>query len=124
MHLQESGEMYLETIYRLTKTRPSVRAIDVCEHMGFSKPSVSRAIGLLKTGGFVEVDKNGHLSLTPQGKHIAERTFECHTLLKTLFIRLGVDEETADADACKIEHHISDETLFALRRHLDQMEET
>ena len=124
MHLQESGEMYLETIYRLTKTRPSVRAIDVCEHMGFSKPSVSRAIGLLKTGGFVEVDENGHLSLTPQGKHIAERTFECHTLLKTLFIRLGVDEKTADADACKIEHHISDETLFALRRHLDQMEET
>ena len=124
MHLQESGEMYLETIYRLTKTRPSVRAIDVCEHMGFSKPSVSRAIGLLKTGGFVEVDENGHLSLTPQGKHIAERTFECHTLLKTLFVRLGVDEETADADACKIEHHISDETLFALRRHLNQMEET
>ena len=94
MHLQESGEMYLETIYRLTKTRPSVRAIDVCEHMGFSKPSVSRAIGLLKAGGFVEVDENGHLSLTPQGTHIAERTFECHTLLKTLFIRLGVDEET------------------------------
>ena len=124
MHLQESGEMYLETIYRLTKTLPSVRAIDVCEHMGFSKPSVSRAIGLLKAGGFVEADKNGHLSLTPQGKHIAERTFECHTLLKTLFVRLGVDEETADADACKIEHHISDETLFALRRHLDQMEET
>lgn len=124
MHLQESGEMYLETIYRLTKTRPSVRAIDVCEHMGFSKPSVSRAIGLLKAGGFVEVDENGHLSLTPQGTHIAERTFECHTLLKTLFIRLGVDEETADADACKIEHHISDETLSALRRHLDQMQET
>ena len=124
MHLQESGEMYLETIYRLTKTRPSVRAIDVCEHMGFSKPSVSRAIGLLKAGGFVEVDENGHLSLTPQGTHIAERTFECHTLLKTLFIRLGVDEETADADACKIEHHISDETLSALRRHLNQMEET
>ena len=124
MHLQESGEMYLETIYRLTKTRPSVRAIDVCEHMGFSKPSVSRAIGLLKSGGFVEVDENGHLSLTPQGTHIAERTFECHTLLKTLFIRLGVDEETADADACKIEHHISDETLSALRRHLNQMEET
>ncbi|MBE6620128.1 MAG: metal-dependent transcriptional regulator [Ruminococcaceae bacterium] len=124
MHLQESGEMYLETIYRLTKTRPSVRAIDVCEHMGFSKPSVSRAVGLLKAGGFVEVDENGHLSLTPQGTHIAERTFECHTLLKTLFIRLGVDEETADADACKIEHHISDQTLSALRRHLDQMKET
>lgn len=124
MALQESGQMYLESIFVLSKTGKPVRSIDVSEYMGFSKPSVSRAIGLLKTGGFVEVDKNGHLSLTSQGKHIAERTFECHTLLKTLFIRLGVDEETADADACKIEHHISDETLFALRRHLDQMEET
>ena len=124
MQLQESGEMYLETILVLSKTMSAVRSVDVGEHMGFSKPSVSRAIGLLKSGGFVEVDENGHLSLTPQGTHIAERTFECHTLLKTLFIRLGVDEETADADACKIEHHISDETLSALRRHLDQMQET
>jgi Mn-dependent DtxR family transcriptional regulator len=123
MHLQESGEMYLETIYRLTKTRPDVRAIDVCEHMGFSKPSVSRAIGLLRTGGFVVVDENGHLSLTDQGRQVAERTFECHTLLKSLFVRLGVDEETADADACKIEHHISDQTLSALKRYLNQMNE-
>lgn len=123
MHLQESGEMYLETIYRLTKTRPDVRAIDVCEHMGFSKPSVSRAIGLLRTGGFVVVDENGHLSLTDQGRRVAERTFECHTLLKSLFVRLGVDEETADADACKIEHHISDQTLSALKRYLNQMNE-
>ena len=123
MHLQESGEMYLETIYRLTKTRPDVRAIDVCEHMGFSKPSVSRAIGLLRAGGFVVVDENGHLSLTDQGRRVAERTFECHTLLKSLFVRLGVDEETADADACKIEHHISDQTLSALKRYLNQMNE-
>jgi Mn-dependent DtxR family transcriptional regulator len=124
MHLQESGEMYLETIYRLTKTRPDVRAIDVCEHMGFSKPSVSRAIGLLRTGGFVVVDENGHLSLTDQGRQVAERTFECHTLLKSLFVRLGVDEETADADACKIEHHISDQTLSALKRYLSEINET
>ena len=124
MHLQESGEMYLETIYRLTKTRPDVRAIDVCEHMGFSKPSVSRAIGLLRKGGFVEVDASGYLSLTEQGKQIAERTFECHTLLKSLFVRLGVDEETADADACKIEHHISDKTLDALKQYLSQINET
>jgi Mn-dependent DtxR family transcriptional regulator len=123
MHLQESGEMYLETIYRLTKTRPDVRAIDVCEHMGFSKPSVSRAIGLLRAGGFVVVNENGHLSLTDQGRQVAERTFECHTLLKSLFVRLGVDEETADADACKIEHHISDQTLSALKRYLNQMNE-
>ena len=124
MHLQESGEMYLETIYRLTKTRPDVRAIDVCEHMGFSKPSVSRAIGLLRAGGFVTVDDNGHLSLTDQGRRVAERTFECHTLLKSLFVRLGVDEETADADACKIEHHISDQTLSALKRYLSEINET
>ena len=124
MALQESGEMYLETIYRLTKTRPDVRAIDVCEHMGFSKPSVSRAIGLLRKGGFVEVDASGYLSLTEQGKQIAERTFECHTLLKSLFVRLGVDEETADADACKIEHHISDKTLDALKQYLSQINET
>ena len=124
MHLQESGEMYLETIYRLTKTRPDVRAIDVCEHMGFSKPSVSRAIGLLRKGGFVEVDASGYLSLTEQGKQIAERTFECHTLLKSLFVRLGVDEKTADADACKIEHHISDKTLDALKQYLSQINET
>ena len=124
MHLQESGEMYLETIYRLTKTRPDVRAIDVCEHMGFSKPSVSRAIGLLRTGGFVVVNENGHLSLTDQGRRVAERTFECHTLLKSLFVRLGVDEETADADACKIEHHISDQTLSALKRYLSEINET
>ena len=124
MHLQESGEMYLETIYRLTKTRPDVRAIDVCEHMGFSKPSVSRAIGLLRAGGFVVVNENGHLSLTDQGRRVAERTFECHTLLKSLFVRLGVDEETADADACKIEHHISDQTLSALKRYLSEINET
>ena len=124
MHLQESGEMYLETIYRLTKTRPDVRAIDVCEHMGFSKPSVSRAIGLLRAGGFVVVNENGHLSLTDQGRRVAERTFECHTLLKSLFVRLGVDEETADADACKIEHHISDETFDALKRYLENIKAT
>ncbi len=119
MQLQESGEMYLETIYTLTLARPAVRAIDVCEHMGFSKPSVSRAIGLLRSGGFVTVDENGHLFLTEDGRVIAERTYERHRLLKSLFLKLGVDEETADADACKIEHHISDATMDALRRHLE-----
>ena len=121
MHLQESGEMYLETIYTLTQTKAAVRSIDVCEHMGFSKPSVSRAIGLLKAGGFVEVDKKGYLTLTEQGRAVAERTVERHTLLKSLFIRLGVEESIADADACKIEHHISDETMAALKRHLDNL---
>ncbi len=122
MHLQESGEMYLETIYTLTQTRVAVRSIDVCEHMGFSKPSVSRAIGLLRSGGFVEVDEKGHLTLTEQGRAVAERTFERHRLLKEVFVRLGVDEEIADADACKIEHHISDTTMEALKRHLAELD--
>ena len=121
MHLQESGEMYLETIYTLTQTKAAVRSIDVCESMGFSKPSVSRAIGLLKSGGFVVVDENGYLSLTEQGRAVAERTVERHTLLKTFFVRLGVEESTADADACKIEHHISDETMAALKKYLETL---
>ena len=121
MHLQESGEMYLETIYTLTQTKAAVRSIDVCESMGFSKPSVSRAIGLLKSGGFVAVDENGYLSLTEQGRAVAERTVERHTLLKTFFVRLGVEESTADADACKIEHHISDETMAALKKYLETL---
>ena len=122
MHLQESGEMYLETIYTLTQSRAAVRSIDVCEHMGFSKPSVSRAIGILKSGGFVEVDKKGYLTLTEQGEAVARRTFERHRLLKEVFMRLGVDEEIADADACKIEHHISDTTMAALKRHLAELD--
>ena len=121
MHLQESGEMYLETIYTLTRERSSVRSIDVCEHMGFSKPSVSRAIGLLKSGGFVQVDAKGYLTLTAQGEEVAKRTFDRHRLLKEVFVRLGVDEAIADADACKIEHHISDQTMEALKKHLDEL---
>ena len=123
MNLLESGEMYLETIYTLTRERASVRSIDVCEHMGFSKPSVSRAIGLLKAGGFVEVDDKGHLTLTAQGEEVAQRTYERHRLLKEAFVRLGVDEETADADACKIEHRISDQTMAALKAHLEGLEQ-
>ncbi len=118
MQLQESGEMYLETILVLSKTMPAVRSVDVGEHMGFSKPSVSRAIGLLRSGGLVEVDANGHLTLTEDGRRVAERTYERHRLLKTFFVRLGVDPEVADSDACKIEHHISDETVEAIRRHM------
>ena len=123
MQLQESGEMYLETIYTLTRERAAVRSIDVCEHMGFSKPSVSRAIGLLKSGGFVEVDAKGYLTLTAQGEEVAKRTFDRHRLLKEVFVRLGVSEAVADADACKIEHHISHETMEALRRYLEGLNE-
>ena len=122
VHLQESGEMYLETIYVLSKTLSAVRSIDVGEHMGFSKPSVSRAIGLLKAGGLVEVDAYGHLTLTDEGLRVAQHTYERHQLLEEFFVRLGVRPEVADADACRIEHHISDETVEALRRHLSSLE--
>ncbi len=121
MQLKESGEMYLETIYVLNKKSGYVRSIDVCEHMGYSKPSVSRAVGLLKEGGYITVGKDGSLLLTDLGREIAEKTFERHIVLSELFIKLGVSKETATADACKMEHVISDETFFALRKHLDSM---
>ncbi len=116
MHLQESGEMYLESIYVLKKESDSVRSIDVCEYMGYSKPSVSRAIGLLKNGGYVTVDVDGHLSLTEIGAEIAEKIYERHTMLTQFLVSLGVSEETASEDACKMEHVISDETHAAIKR--------
>lgn len=120
MYIQESGEMYLETILILTNRQKNVRAIDVGEYMGFSKPSVSRAMGILKSGGLVETDKEGFLRLTEEGMRIASRTYERHQVLTELFIRLGVNEKTAAEDACKIEHDISDETFEALKRHIKE----
>ena len=117
MILQESGEMYLESILVLSKEKACVRSIDVCEHMGFSKPSVSRAIGLLKNGGYVIVDSEGHLSLTEIGREIAEKILDRHTMLTDFLVSIGVDRETAAADACKIEHHLSDESFEAMKRH-------
>ncbi len=116
MHLQESGEMYLETILILSLKGNYVRSIDVSEYMGYSKPSVSRAIGLLKSGGYVIVDEDGYLHLTDAGLEAAEKTYERHKVLTALFVELGVDEATAARDACKIEHDISDETFEALKR--------
>lgn len=118
MRLQESGEMYIETIYLLSKESSQVRAINVGEHMGYSKPSVSRAIGILKNAGYVTVDENGFLHLTKAGISIAERTYERHTILTKLFEKLGVDSAIAAEDACKIEHCISDETFTALKSHV------
>ena len=117
MHLQESGEMYLETILVLSKTHPTVRAIDVGEEMGFSKPSVSRALGILKADGYVVSDANGYLTLTDSGRSIAEKIYERHTLLSPFLVNLGVDPEVAAEDACKIEHHISDQSFEAIKRH-------
>ena len=118
MHLQESGEMYLETIYILSKNNTNVRAVDVSEHMGYSKPSVSRAVGILKKAGYLTTDKNGYLILTDIGIEAAEKTYERHNTLKMLIMSLGVSEETASEDACKVEHVISDETFEAFKRHL------
>ena len=120
MQLQESGEMYLESIYVLSKKSNAVRAIDICEYMGFSKPSISRAIGLLKNGGYVVSDENGFLSLTESGFAIAQKVYERHTLLTDFLINLGVDPEIASEDACKIEHHISDESFEAIKRHANK----
>lgn len=117
MQLQESGEMYLETILFLSKKMRFVRAIDIGEHMGYSKPSVSRAIGLLKQGGYVVSDSDGYLGLTDIGKEIAEKIYERHTLLTDFLVSLGVDRETASEDACKMEHHISDKSFQAIKSH-------
>ena len=107
--------MYLETILILTEKNPCVRSIDVCEYMGFSKPSVSRAIGLLKSGGYVNVDNDGYLSLTPLGSEVAHKMYDRHKLLTDFLTSLGVSPEVASSDACKIEHHISDESFEAIR---------
>ena len=119
MNIQESGEMYLETILVLSKERSHVRSIDVCDQMGFSKPSVSRAIGLLKNGGYVNVDKDGYLTLTELGMELANKVYERHNLLTKFLVSLGVGKETADADACKIEHVISDESFEAIKKKME-----
>ncbi len=116
MHLQESGEMYLETIYVLSKKLGNVRSIDVGEHMGYSKPSVSRAVGLLKSGGYITVDKNGFLTLTDVGLELAEKIYERHTIISNFLIKIGVEKQTADEDACRIEHVISNETFEAIKK--------
>lgn len=116
MALQESGEMYLETILILTNESKAVRSIDVVDYMGYSKPSVSRAVGLLKKGGYINVDGDGFLSLTELGRETAERTYERHQLLTEFLIQLGVDEETASADACKMEHVISEKTIEMIKQ--------
>jgi len=116
MSIQESGEMYLETILVLSRTSGHVRAIDVGEHMGYSKPSVSRAMGLLKQGEYIVIAKDGSITLTDTGREIAEKIYERHTLLTKVLTSLGVDAETAAEDACKIEHSISDASFEAIKK--------
>jgi Mn-dependent DtxR family transcriptional regulator len=115
MAMLESGEMYLETIHVLSQKSASVRSIDVAEEMGFSRPSVSRAMGILKKDGFIEIDGQGFIKLTEKGEKQAMRIYERHVLLTDLFERLGVSKETAEEDACRIEHYLSDETFEAIK---------
>ena len=119
MRIHESGEMYLETIHVLLKKNGNVRSVDISEHMGYSKPSVSRAVGILKANGCITVSKDGSITLTQDGLAIAERIYQRHTLLVSLLERLGVSPETAEEDACKMEHDMSDETYNAIKRFLD-----
>ena len=117
MSLQESGEMYLETILVLSQRSGFVRAIDVGEEMGYSKPSVSRAVGILRQGGYIHVAEDGGITLTEEGRAVAEKIYERHRLLSSFRISLGVDEKTAAEDACKMEHVISDTSMEAIKRH-------
>jgi Mn-dependent DtxR family transcriptional regulator len=119
MALHESAEMYLETIYMLTQRKTNVRSVDIAEHMSYSKPSVSRAVGLLKQGGYIAVDTDGFITLTPEGLAVAKKIFERHTVITQLLTRIGISEKTAAEDACKIEHVISDETFLAVKKYLD-----
>ena len=120
MILQESGEMYLETIYVLSQRSDTVRGIDIGEEMGYSKPSVSRALGLLKDEGLIRKNDDGYIKLTKAGEILAKQIYERHTVLTKLFIDLGIDEKTATEDACRIEHYISDTTFDAIKKHLQK----
>ena len=122
MSVHESGEMYLEAILVLTKKTGFVRSIDVSEYLGYSKPSVSRAMGLLRQGEYIVVESDGAITLTQKGQEIAEKIYERHTLLTDLLVRIGGSQETAAADACKLEHAISDESFQALKRFAAKME--
>lgn len=123
MALHESAEMYLETIYMLTQRKTNVRSVDIAEHMSYSKPSVSRAVGLLKQGGYIAVDTDGFITLTSEGLSVAKKIFERHTVITQLLTRIGISEKTAAEDACKIEHVISDETFLAVKKYLDNANE-
>ena len=120
MTVRESGEMYLEAILVLATKSGYVRSIDVSEYLGYSKPSVSRAMGILREGGYILVEKDGAITLTDSGKKLAETIYERHTVLSDLLIRLGVDEKTATDDACRIEHVISDESFQAIKQYYYQ----
>ncbi len=119
MTLHESGEMYLETILVLHQMKPHVRSIDIADYMNYSKPSVSRAVNLLKTNNYIEIDPGGYITLTDTGREVAEKIYERHQVISSILMRLGVDEETATEDACAIEHVISDASFAAIKKHIE-----
>ena len=123
MQLQESGEMYLETILMLTQRGTPFRSIDICEELGYSKPSVSRAMGILRQGELITMDASGYITLTAAGREIAEKIYDRHKLLTAFFLRIGVDQETATADACRMEHVISDRSFEALRTYMQTVKQ-
>lgn len=118
MALKPSGEMYLETIYVLSREKSSVRSVDIAEKMNFSKPSVSRAVGLLKNENYITIDADGSITLTDAGTSLAHKIYERHTMLSKALTMLGIDEETASEDACRIEHVISDKTFEAIKKYM------
>lgn len=120
MSIQESGEMYLESILVLSQKNNTVRAIDIVEYMGYSKPAVSRAMSKLREEKLILTDEDGFIALTGKGREIAEKIYERHTILTKLLVHLGVDEKIASEDACKMEHVISDETFAAIKKHARQ----
>lgn len=122
MALKESGEMYLESIYVLCKSKTAVRSVDIAEHMNYSRASVSRGIGLLKKQGLVEMNGGGYIALTDEGSKTAEKIFERHTVISKMLVAMGIDEKTAAEDACRIEHVISDKTFNGLKAHLEKHE--
>ena len=120
MRLQESGEMYLETILILSQKKENVRAIDICEEMGYSKPSVSRGLKILRENSYIYIDRNGYITLSKTGREVAEKIYERHQVLSALLVKIGVDEETATEDACRIEHVISDTTFNAVKKAINK----
>ena len=121
MAIQESGEMYLETILVLSKKDAPVRSLDVANEMGFSKPSVSRAMGILKADDYIEIDEKGHITLTDKGLKTAKRIYERHVVISELLMSIGVDKKTAEEDACRVEHVISDKTFKAIKKHVKEI---
>ena len=118
MALHESGQMYLEAIHVLLQKNRIIRAIDIGAYLGYTKPSVSRALGILKKNGYIYVSDEGYVSLSPSGKSVAEQLYERHTVLTKMLVSLGVDEKAAADDACRIEHVISDDSFSAIKKHL------